>query len=54
MKGDDFEDHPLKPLIQDWKTIMAELKLSVDHTLREGNRCADAMAKIKVNQLEKL
>ena len=54
LKGEDFEDHPLKPLILDCKKIMDDMKISVLHTLREGNRCADAMAKIGVNQLEKL
>lgn len=54
LKGGDFEDHPLRTLVQDCKNIMDELKLSVNHTLREGNRCADAMAKLGVNQMEKL
>ncbi|KAM7525590.1 hypothetical protein LguiA_015492 [Lonicera macranthoides] len=54
LKGEDVEEHPLKVLIQDCKSIMMELKLSVHHTLREGNRCADAMAKLGVNQMEKL
>lgn len=33
LKGEDYEDHPLKALIQDYKCIMTELKLSVNHTL---------------------
>lgn len=44
LKGDDYEDHPLKVLIKDCKSIMAELNLSVYHTIR----CADAMAKLGV------
>lgn len=49
LKGEDFEDHHLKPIIQDCKSIMNEMKLWVNHTLREGNRC-----KLGVNQIEKL
>ena len=54
LKGEEVEDHPLKALIFDCKRIMEDMNISVLHTLREGNRCADAMAKIGVNQLEKL
>lgn len=54
LKGEDYEDHPLKALIQECKSVMIELKLYVNHTLREGNRCADDMAKTGVAQMEKL
>ena len=54
LKRDDFDNHPLRTLIQDCKFIMDKFKLTIMHTLREDNMCADAMAKIGVNQLEKL
>lgn len=45
IKGDDCEEHPL------CKMITIEMKLEMCHTLREGNRCADAMVKLGVNQM---
>ncbi|KAM7498823.1 hypothetical protein LguiA_023237 [Lonicera macranthoides] len=54
INSNDWEDHPLKVLIKDCKQIALEMSLDIQHTLREGNRCADAMAKLGVNQLESL
>lgn len=49
LKEEEVEDHPLKPLMQGCKSIINELKLSVNHTLREGNRRDDIMTKLRVN-----
>lgn len=54
LKGNNYDNHPLKTLIKHCKTIIAGLKLSVNHTLREGNRCGDAMGILGVNQMQKL
>ncbi|KAM7528509.1 hypothetical protein LguiB_031919 [Lonicera macranthoides] len=54
IKGENHEDHPQRILIRDCKKIIEEMDLQVSHTLREGNRCADAMAKLGVNQMQRL
>lgn len=54
LKSDEDEDHTLRIPPQDCKKIVIEMNLLVSHTLKEGNRCADAMAKLGVNQLELL
>ena len=54
INSEDCEDHYLKAMIKDRQKIVVEMRLEVNHTLREGNCCADAMAKLEVNQLESL
>ncbi|KAM7503559.1 hypothetical protein LguiB_002463 [Lonicera macranthoides] len=54
IKGENHDDHPQRILIRDCKKIIEEMDLQVSHTLREGNRCADAMAKLGVNQMQRL
>lgn len=48
------EDHHLKVIIKDCKKIAVEMRLQVCHTLREGTRCADAIAKLGFNQMKML
>lgn len=48
----DINNHPEKVLIQDCRNLMDEMEAIVIHTFREGNRCADILAKIGINQGE--
>ena len=47
-----MENHPERIIIQDCKVIERELEADIIHTLREGNRVADMMTKIGINQGE--
>lgn len=42
--------HPMMSLIEDVKTLLKELNSIVQHTFREGNKCADFLAKMGASQ----
>ena len=48
----DVNNHPDKVLIMDSRKMMDELDADIIHTLREGNRCADILSKMGINQGE--
>ena len=39
-------EHPMSHIIKECKKIMEFLGASIQHSWREGNTCADAMAKL--------
>ncbi|KAL7198980.1 hypothetical protein ACSBR2_021298 [Camellia fascicularis] len=43
---------PFKGLIEDAKIIMRECECTVQHVFKEGNLCADALAKFGAEQPE--
>jgi ribonuclease HI len=44
--GDVSKYHAYAVLVQDIKDIIASYNVSIQHTLREGNQCADYFAKL--------
>lgn len=52
--GIDISNHLIRALIQDCKTLMGNSLLDITHTLREGNKCVDYMAKLGQVQGEQL
>lgn len=41
------EHHPDRLLIEDCKKLIKDLNTNINHVLREGNKCADKLAKLK-------
>jgi len=46
ISGDVSKYHTYAVLVQDIKDVMAASNFTTEHTLREGNQCADHMAKL--------
>lgn len=46
------QNHPQKDMIEDGRKIMKEFECVIVHTLREGNHCADQIAKLGRRQPE--
>ncbi|KAH0717172.1 hypothetical protein KY285_013203 [Solanum tuberosum] len=45
------DNHPDRDVIEECRRILSELGISMMHTLREGNSCADHLAKLGRMQL---
>ncbi|WMV48818.1 hypothetical protein MTR67_042203 [Solanum verrucosum] len=45
-KGGVVDNHPDRYVIKECRCILSELGISMMHTLREGNSCADHLAKL--------
>lgn len=50
IRSQEDKGHQLTALIEDVKALIQELNLSVHHSLREGNQCADFLAKLGASQ----
>ena len=48
----EIENHPAKIIVQDCRVLLRDLEAELIHSLREGNRCADMLAKVGINQGE--
>ncbi|KAG5579913.1 hypothetical protein H5410_050540 [Solanum commersonii] len=51
-KGGVVDNHPDRDMIEECRRLLFELGISMMHTLREGNRCADHLAKLGRMQLD--
>ncbi|WMV49604.1 hypothetical protein MTR67_042989, partial [Solanum verrucosum] len=51
-KGGAVDNHPDRDMIEECRRLLFELGISMMHTLREGNRCADHLAKLGRMQLD--
>jgi hypothetical protein len=49
IKGPQVKFHIHAVLIQDIKELLSQINVSLHHTLREGNQCADFFAKLGVS-----
>ncbi|KAH0696380.1 hypothetical protein KY290_013741 [Solanum tuberosum] len=47
-----IDNHPDRDVIEECRRILSELGISMMHTLREGNSCADHLAKLGRMQLD--
>lgn len=48
----DIGNHPDRIIVEDCRQMVEELEVVMKHALREGNRCADLLAKMGINQGE--
>ncbi|KAH0719726.1 hypothetical protein KY290_006458 [Solanum tuberosum] len=51
-KGGAVDNHPDRDVIEECRRLLFELGISMMHTLREGNSCADHLAKLGRMQLD--
>ncbi|KAH0719725.1 hypothetical protein KY290_004640 [Solanum tuberosum] len=51
-KGGPVDNHPARDVIEECRHLFSELEISMIHTLREGNNCADHLAKLGRIQLD--
>ncbi|KAM7491243.1 hypothetical protein LguiA_034164 [Lonicera macranthoides] len=51
IKGELNDDHhPNRVLIEDYRKLIRDLNTTLNHVLREANKCADKLAKIRGEQ----
>ena len=45
VKGDAHQSFPLRTLVEDSRFLLRRCKSTIQHTLKQGNRCANKLAK---------
>lgn len=51
---EEEEKHPYKTLIEDCKNLIKKISPTIQHVLKEANRCTDKIAQLRKSQHEKL